>query len=78
MPTIAETYDALRQRVQAILDAQPGESMYQKCWALRAPLHASTIQRFLFGMPMRTETLTRLEQWVQRQEAHPGAPPTAP
>lgn len=69
MPTIAETCEALRRRVQAILDDDPGENIYQKCWHLQTPIHCMTVQRFLAGMPMRNDTLEKLEQWVSQQEA---------
>ena len=77
MPTIAETYDALRHRMQAVLDCHPGENMHQKCFALQVPIHAATVQRFLFGMPMRTETLVKLEKWIEEHEhAHSAHPAT--
>ena len=68
MPTIAETCNALRQRVQAILDRSQGENLYQKCWQLQTPIHAATVHRFLAGMPMRNDTLAKLEQWADQQD----------
>ena len=80
MPTIAETYNALRQRVQTVIthNRDGDENFYQMCWRLKTPIHATTIQRFLAGMPMRNDTLEKLEAWVEKQETQQTTVPVEP
>mgnify|MGYP001598573593 FL=1 len=67
MTVLVNALAALRERTLALLNGR--DALDTKLAETDIGVHPATVRRFLWGMPIREDSLTKIDTWVAREEA---------
>ncbi len=67
MSALAEALADLRKRAIDVLGGR--DALDTKLAATDIGVHPATVRRFLWAMPIREDSMAKIESWVEREEA---------